>query len=189
MSLRSAPNHKSLITTHAGVPLFTLSPSLAPSHISLITSHVSRPRKRPRGVHLRLFAVTPAFGASPDKALRSRPRPRIRPRGVWSVAPSWNCTCVADWGLLKKIFSSGFEIVRIRVSQWGVTAGFSEFMIKKWQSGDQIQDHNRGGDKPSADPYARLLETVSRCRPTSLGDRNPKNRTLLTRNSETFLYW
>jgi len=45
---------------------------------------------------------------------------------------------------LQEVFSCGFEIIRIRVRQWGVTAGFSEFMIKKGQIGDPIQDHNRG---------------------------------------------
>jgi hypothetical protein len=72
-----------------------------------------------QGVNLRLFAVTPAFGAARD---------------------------------LQEIFGSGFEIIRIRVSQWGITAGFSEFMIKQWQFGDQIHDHNRGAgrDHPEA---------------------------------------
>jgi hypothetical protein len=45
-------------------------------------------------------------------------------------------------GDLEKILGSGFEMIRI--SQCDVTAGFSEFMIKKGQIGDQIDDHNRG---------------------------------------------
>ena len=38
-----------------------------------------------QGVHLRLFAVTQAFRASRDKALRSRTRPRIRPHAECGV--------------------------------------------------------------------------------------------------------
>ena len=45
---------------------------------------------------------------------------------------------------LKQILGSGFEIVRISQCESPRVCGF---MIKKGQSGDQIDDHNRGADR------------------------------------------
>ena len=46
-------------------------------------------------------------------------------------------------GDFEKILSSGFEMIRIRVSQCE-SPRVLRFMIKKGQIGDQIDDHNRG---------------------------------------------
>src|ERR1700722_2088157 len=52
-------------------------------------------------------------------------------------------------GDLKKIFGSGFEMIGISQGESPRVCGF---MIKKGQSGDQIDDHNRGElrDHPEA---------------------------------------
>jgi len=42
---------------------------------------------------------------------------------------------------LKEILGSGFEMIKISQRESARVCGF---MIKKGQSGDQIQDHNRG---------------------------------------------
>ena len=50
-------------------------------------------------------------------------------------------------GNLNKISGSGFEEIRIRISQSESSRVFSEFMINRWQISDQIDDHNRGAGR------------------------------------------
>src|SRR5260221_8177232 len=71
-------------------------------------------------VDLGLFTITAAFKSCrrPHRALRSRPRPRIRPRGemeYWSVGccPNSQLHPRSGLGMLKKILGSRFEIIRI----------------------------------------------------------------------------
>jgi hypothetical protein len=55
---------------------------------------------------------------------------------------------------LDQISGRGFEEGGIRVSQCKLMRLFS-LMIKKWQIGDQIHDHNSGGDQ--------VKESLLRC--------------------------
>jgi hypothetical protein len=65
---------------------------------------------------------------------------------------------------LKKILGSGFEIIRIRISQCESPRVFG-FMIKKGQIGDQIQDYNRG--ELACHPKLLSLGFGNKCRETS----------------------
>jgi len=102
---------------------FHVSPIPSPSHFSLITA-ASAAQQRfqdlflilSQRINLGLFSITAAFShARAHRALRSRPRPRIRPREVmeyWSVECCANSELRPRSGLemLKKILGSGFKI-------------------------------------------------------------------------------